>query len=264
MSADYDTLQLEHEKSQDNEKRAVLDLERARNELNNITLQHNDTLQQVRVCFFRVLRGTFSMMMFMIVFTRDNYLRCCNHNNFSVSDRNVFSQLLNQSKTSHTPQATNDNNNLRRELQDLRSKHKITLEARTRMEMELVNLRNDIGRHEMDTHKLNIVLKEQESSVVSLQENVNVLTAQLSNTNESVGRYKNVVAELEDGMQRKVSIGCALYFFLACVSVCVCVCLCVCLCLCVWLCVSDGQRIKHTVLYLTLLATRLVRTERHD
>ena len=48
MSADYDLLQLEHEKSQDAEKRAVLDLERARNELNNITLQHNDTLQQVR------------------------------------------------------------------------------------------------------------------------------------------------------------------------------------------------------------------------
>jgi chromosome segregation ATPase len=109
-------------------------------------------------------------------------------------------QMTNQ-ETAH--QLNNEINNLRRELQEHRNKAKIVLESKTRMEMELINLRTESGNMAMDAHKQAVLIKESEAAQKSLEDSLDASKLQVSTLTENCGRLKNAIAELEDGMQRK-------------------------------------------------------------
>lgn len=145
LTADCDSLQREQEKLQDNEKRALLDVDRVKNELNNAQLSHQET----------------------------------------------------------THQLNSEINTLRRELGELRNKGKIVMESKTRVEMELINLRSEMGKMEMDAHKQNITIKESEATQKSLEESLLTVQGQLSAANEACIKLKGSVSELEEGIQRK-------------------------------------------------------------
>jgi predicted ribosome quality control (RQC) complex YloA/Tae2 family protein len=100
-------------------------------------------------------------------------------------------------------QLGNEINNLRRELQEQRNKSKLVLENRTRVEMEMMNLRSEMGKMEMDAHKQNVAIKEGESAQKALEESLETTKAQLTAANENCARLKGAVGELEDGLQRK-------------------------------------------------------------
>jgi chromosome segregation ATPase len=100
-------------------------------------------------------------------------------------------------------QLGNEINNLRRELQEQRNKSKLVLENRTRVEMEMMNLRSEMGKMEMDAHKQNVAIKEGESTQRALEESLETTKAQLTAANENCARLKGAVGELEDGLQRK-------------------------------------------------------------
>lgn len=109
-------------------------------------------------------------------------------------------QMTNQ-ETAH--QLNNEINNLRRELQEHRNKAKIVLESKTRMEMELINLRTESGNMAMEAHKQTVAIKESEAAQKSLEDSLEASKLQVSTLTENCGRLKNAISELEDGMQRK-------------------------------------------------------------
>ena len=72
-----------------------------------------------------------------------------------------------------------------------------------RLEMEIINLRQDYGKIEMDMHNKNINLKETESTIKTLEENIQLLNNQLNQSNDTNNRLKTNISEIEDGVLRK-------------------------------------------------------------
>lgn len=126
----------------------------------------------------------------------------------AISDAERLRNELNAAQLAHQEtqyQLNTEVNNVRRELQEHRNKAKIVMESKTRVEMELINLRAEMGKMEMEAHKQNVVLKEGESTLKSLEESLETTKAQLASSNENCSRLKSTVTELEEGMQRKNS-----------------------------------------------------------
>ena len=94
-------------------------------------------------------------------------------------------------------------NNLRRELQDNRSKAKIVIESKTRVEMELINVRSELGRMEMEAHKQSVTQKENEAAQLALEESLTAAQATQQSMAENATKLKGVVIELEEAVQRK-------------------------------------------------------------
>jgi chromosome segregation ATPase len=115
---------------------------------------------------------------------------------------------LNAAQQSHTDtqhQLNTEVATLRRELQDLRGKAKIVLESKTRVEMELINVRGDLGKMEMEAHKQSVTVKESEATQRALEESLQSMQHTVQNQTENMNRLKNTISELEDAVQRKNS-----------------------------------------------------------
>jgi hypothetical protein len=67
-------------------------------------------------------------------------------------------------------QLSSDLNNLRRELQEQRGKAKIVLEGKSRVEMELISVRGEMGRMEIEAHKQSVCIKEGEAALVDMEQ----------------------------------------------------------------------------------------------
>ena len=91
----------------------------------------------------------------------------------------------------------------RRDLQESRSKAKIMVEGKTKMEMEIISGRTECSKLEGEVHRLREHFKKTENSNQDMQERINIMETSTAEATQAANRLKKRIAELEDGVSKK-------------------------------------------------------------
>lgn len=96
-----------------------------------------------------------------------------------------------------------DVSQIKRENQDYRGKIKLQNEIKTKMEMELMNVRVDLTRAENEVGKMSDWCKEMEVKIKIAEDNLNKSHVELEFNRNEIIRLNNKVNELDDTLLKK-------------------------------------------------------------